>query len=132
VSLGIRNPESNDKEIILSKIEFDVGANGLTQYSIDHGSYTPGTQLDVLNRKPSLQEESPIEAEVTLNPTVSNPQLTTNGFVPGGTKTSGSGTTTERGTFVLSPGQDLVMQLTNISGGDNYYGFTLGIVEKFI
>lgn len=131
-TLGVRNPTDTGIEVVLHRIGLIATGNATISYEIDHSSYSDGTIVDLVNRRPELQIEKPAGSVVTLNPTVSGAQKSTNGVLPGGTKSAGSGTTSETVSFVLDPGQDLTISMTNVSGGENRYGFNIGIVEKAI
>lgn len=131
-SIGIKNPSSSETPVVISELRPVSFANGTLTYEIDHGSYTGGTDVDAINTRPELQVEQPLQASVTKNPTVSNPQKTTNGLQPGGKKEAGSGGATGSARFILDPGQDLVVKMTNVSGGENRFGFTMTLVEKIL
>ncbi len=133
VSLGIRN--DNASTLYIEKIGLPVGGDALIRTSIDHGSYTDGTQLDLINGRPALQAEKTLQSVISANPTYSDPQVEIEGFRPGGSGRAIQATPggEESGAvYEIEPGQTLVFELENDSGATNRYGFLLRVIETVI
>jgi len=133
VSLGIRN--DNEATLYIDKIGLAVGGDALVRTSIDHGSYSDGTELTPINGRPELQTERTLDSVISANPTYSNPQVELEGFRPGG---SGQAVQATPGTeakgvaYEIDPGQTIVFELENDSGSTNRYGYLLRLIETVI
>lgn len=133
LTAGIRNPDSAANSIFVRQFGISVGGDATVTTEIDHGSYSDGTGLTVINKKPELQVERPISASVTRDPTISNPQESMTAFLPGG---SAGGTSTgnrfAQADYELTPGQDLTVQITNESSSSDRFGFSLELIETVV
>lgn len=133
ITVGIDVPSDIDSSVFVQQFGLSVGGDALVTTAIDHGSYSDGSSVSVINKKPELQIERPIESSVTKNPTVSNPQVSMTAFLPGGsaggTSIGGRFTQTD---YELQPGQNMIVQIQNDSGSSNRYGFSLELVETVI
>lgn len=133
LTVGIDNPSSSDASLFVRQFGIAVGGDALLTTEIDHGSYTDGTDLTVVNKKPELQVERPIEGSVTKNPTASNPQAQMTAFLPGGSAGgTAQGNRYPQTDYELSPGQNITVEIENDSGSSNRFGFSLEVIETVI
>lgn len=133
LTTGIRNPEDSSVSLFVRQFGLSVGGDGLVTTEIDHGSYTDGDSLTVINNKPELQVERPPEASVTKNPTISNAQASMTAFLPGGSAGgTAQGNRFSQADYELSPGQDMTIQIQNDSGSANRFGFGLELIETVV
>lgn len=133
ITAGIRLPDTADSSVFVRQFGISVGGDALVTTEIDHGSYTDGTDVTVINKKPELQVERPLSGSVTKNPTTSNPQASMTAFLPGGTAgASAEGNRFPQSDYEITPGQDLTVQLQNDSGSTNRFGFSLEVIETVV
>lgn len=133
ITAGIRNPSDSDVSVFVKQFGISVGGDALATTEIDHDSYTDGTALTVINKKPELQVERPVSASVTRDPTISGAQESMTGFLPGGSAGNAAiGGRFRAADYELSPGQDLTVSLQNISGSSSNYGFSLELIETVV
>jgi hypothetical protein len=134
LTVGVRNPSDSPVNIFVEQFGISTGGDALVTTEIDHGSYTDGTSLSVINKKPELQVERPLNGSVTQNPTTSSPQETITGFLPGGSGGGGAspGARSEGTAYELSAGQDITPTIENDSGATNRYGFSIDLLETVV
>lgn len=133
LTAGFRLPEGADISLFIRQFGVSVGGDAIVTTEIDHGSYTDGAALPVINKKPELQVERPIDASVTQNPTISSPQETMKAFFPGGTAgNTAPGNRFPQADFELSPGQDMTVTIKNDSGSSDKFGFSLELIETVV
>lgn len=133
LTAGINNPESSNTSLFVRQFGLSVGGDALVTTEIDHDSYTDGTDLTVINKKPELQVERPMEGSVTQDPTTSGPQAQMTAFMPGGSAGgTAEGNRYSQADYELTPGQDMTVEIQNDSGSSNRFGFSLEVIETVI
>jgi len=85
-----------------------------------------------VNRKPELESERQIEASISLNPSVSDAENTTTGFLPGGSGGTAQGNRFGSTEFELDPGQDVTFELENDTDNQQRMGFTSTLFETVV
>jgi len=132
-AVGLSNTNSNT--VFIDKVGLAVGGDALIRTSVDHGSYTDGTEITPINGRPELQVERDFTATLSSNPTFSDPQIEIEGYRPGGSGGpvfATQGTEAPGSAFELDPGQTIVFQLENISGNTNRFGYLFKMFDTVI
>jgi len=132
LTVGVRNPSDSRTSIFIRQFGISVAFDALLTTEIDHGSYTDGTEITPINKKPELQTERQTDAVISTNPTTSNAQESLTGFIPGGKTGTAPGTRVPGAEYEINPGQNITVELENDSSNTGRFGFSIDVFETVI